>query len=382
MGWRAAIADAVVETHDRIVGKTWRDAKRLCDSRVDDAKVAVQQTLRSFTELGTALLAAHSDGASLETTVSDTPGWSVLEELVATSAQLTNTMAADPLAHIVQGHRRFRRYAPRMLKALDIKAAPVAIPLVNATESIGGKVDRAKPTDFLRKNSKWHRNLKAQPEDDHRLWEVAVLFHLRDAFRSGDIWLGHSKRYADLKQVLVPISAVTTIPRLTMPQARWKKMKAKGEGYEAKDYLARMLNDGIGVKSPAERRKTAQAREGAAKRKAAREAKAEAEAEKQALEERYRKHRHARTQALLAGRSAAETAELLAGIDECLSNRFSRRHRKRWEEIGRAPTRVGELDRAAFGLIGTTLADMVLSRWGDPADTELEAFKAQELAAA
>ena len=165
-------------------------------------------------------------------------------------------------------------------------------------------------------------------------------------------------------------------------KARWKKMKAKGEGYEAKDYLARMLNDGIGVKSPAERRKTAQAREGAAKRKAAREAKAEAEAEKQALEERYRKHRHARTQALLAGRSAAETAELLAGIDECLSNRFSRRHRKRWEEIGRAPTRVGELDRAAFGLIGTTLADMVLSRWGDPADTELEAFKAQELAAA
>ena len=72
-----------------------------------------------------------ADGAPLETAVSDTPGWSALEELVATSAQLTNTMAADPLAHVVQGHRRFRRYAPRMLKALDIKAAPVAISLVS-----------------------------------------------------------------------------------------------------------------------------------------------------------------------------------------------------------------------------------------------------------
>lgn len=29
--WRAAIADTLVETHDRIVGKTWREAKRLCD---------------------------------------------------------------------------------------------------------------------------------------------------------------------------------------------------------------------------------------------------------------------------------------------------------------------------------------------------------------
>jgi uncharacterized coiled-coil protein SlyX len=31
--WRSAIADAVVESHDRIVGKTWREAKRVCDAR-------------------------------------------------------------------------------------------------------------------------------------------------------------------------------------------------------------------------------------------------------------------------------------------------------------------------------------------------------------
>ena len=38
----------------------------------------------------------------------------------------------------------------------------------------------------------------------HRLWEVAVLCHLRDAFRSGDIWLAHSRRYGDLKDALGP----------------------------------------------------------------------------------------------------------------------------------------------------------------------------------
>ena len=42
---------------------------------------------------------------------------------------------------------------------------------------------------------------------DTRLWEVAVLFHLRDAFRSGDVWLLHSRHYGDLKQVLVPMIA-------------------------------------------------------------------------------------------------------------------------------------------------------------------------------
>ena len=36
-----------------------------------------------------------------------------LEDLVATASELTDTMAADPIAHVVQGYHRFRRYAPR-----------------------------------------------------------------------------------------------------------------------------------------------------------------------------------------------------------------------------------------------------------------------------
>ncbi len=49
------------------------------------------------------------------------------------------------------------------------------------------------------------------------MWEVAVLFHLRDAFRSGDIWLAYSKRYADLKQALIPVAATKSVPRLAVP---------------------------------------------------------------------------------------------------------------------------------------------------------------------
>jgi hypothetical protein len=44
-----------------------------------------------------------------------------------------------------------------------------------------------------------------------------VLFHLRDAFRSGDVWLAHSRRYADLKQALVPMAEVRATLRLAVP---------------------------------------------------------------------------------------------------------------------------------------------------------------------
>ena len=44
-----------------------------------------------------------------------------------------------------------------------------------------------------------------------------MLFRIRDAFRSGDIWLAHSRCYADLKRALVPIEATKSTPKLTVP---------------------------------------------------------------------------------------------------------------------------------------------------------------------
>jgi hypothetical protein len=95
--WHAGIADAVVETHDRIVGKTWQDAKRLCDTRIADAKSALHDTLRSFKTLGAALLEAKGDEASLDVATEMSCGWLQLEDLVATTAELTDTMTLSPM---------------------------------------------------------------------------------------------------------------------------------------------------------------------------------------------------------------------------------------------------------------------------------------------
>ena len=216
--WRSALADAVVETHDRIVGKTWREAKSRCDARADDAKAALKDTLQSFATLGSALLEAHDDRASLEEAVGNAGGWVSLKGLIATAAQLTDTLAADPLAHVGHGYHRFRRYAPRMLRTLDIRAAPVAEPLLAASTIIAGtETTEILPLAFLRRGSKWLRHLNADGGDAGRLWEVAVLFHLRESFRSGDVWLAHSRRFGDLKEALVPGEVARATPTLAMP---------------------------------------------------------------------------------------------------------------------------------------------------------------------
>ena len=214
--WQAVVADAVVETHDRIVGKTYRTAKRLCEARIADEKNAVRQTLRSFVEIGGALIMAQDDGIVLNEVIAEQAGWDGFRKLVAMASKLTDTMADDPLNHVAQGYNRFRRYTPRMLRLLDIQAAPVTQPLLMAVQMLCDGGATARPVTFLRHRSKWQRLLKVRP-DDARLWETAVLFHLRDAFRAGDIWLKPSRRYADLKQVLVPAYVVANTARLAVP---------------------------------------------------------------------------------------------------------------------------------------------------------------------
>ena len=209
--WQAAISDAIVETHDRIVGRTWREAKRLADARIDDAQASIRDTLLSFKDMGTSLLAAHGDNQPLEPVIQ----WPELESLVAVAGKLTSTMAADPIAHVTGGWGRFRRYAPRMLRVLEIEAAPVCAHLLKTAHLIRDKTaGHDQPKGFLRKTSKWHRHLKA---DDIKMWEVAVFFHLRDSFRSGDIWLAHSERFGDQSKSLVPASALPTNTRLAVP---------------------------------------------------------------------------------------------------------------------------------------------------------------------
>lgn len=68
----------------------------------------MRETFCSFNDLGTALLEAKGDDTSLDAATEAACGWARLESMVATAAELTDTKAADALAHVVHGHHRFR----------------------------------------------------------------------------------------------------------------------------------------------------------------------------------------------------------------------------------------------------------------------------------
>ena len=65
----------MVETHDRIVGRTYREAARACESQLGDETTAVREALRAFADLGSALIGARDTGEALDAVIADGPGW-------------------------------------------------------------------------------------------------------------------------------------------------------------------------------------------------------------------------------------------------------------------------------------------------------------------
>ena len=104
-------------------------------------------------------------------------------------------------------HSHLRRYLPAFLK-LPFKAEPGTQPLLRAIE-IARRLDEAgeralpkdAPTDFI--PAAW-RNSYTQPDGrvDKRLWDIALALSVRDALRSGDLFLPESRHHVSFANLI------------------------------------------------------------------------------------------------------------------------------------------------------------------------------------
>jgi len=107
-----------------------------------------------------------------------------------------------------------------LVETLDIRGNEASKPItaaIDALKSLNDKNSRASdghlPITFVR--PKWRSHLVKNL--DRKTWETALLFSLRDSFRSGDLWLKSGRRYGQLSNNLVPIESVRSNNLLSVP---------------------------------------------------------------------------------------------------------------------------------------------------------------------
>ena len=214
--WRAMICDAILETHDRIVGKLFSSCKRMRDKQLVDQKKLAQETLSSFEILSKKLLKAHADNGAIVDVVQD-PGQ--LETLMLNAQFLTKKIGSNPLEFVLEGYPKFRRYTQRMLQKITFKGNQASESLLEAIDLLRefNQSDKPKekhlPSNFA--NTQWKKKLGRKP--DRKTWETAILFTVRDSLRSRDIWVSDSKVYRDTKQQLLPVYQAERTLSLPIP---------------------------------------------------------------------------------------------------------------------------------------------------------------------
>lgn len=212
----ATVTDEIIELHDRIIGRIIRTAQNKHNQATLASRSTVTAMLRLHSKLGETLIQAKDNGedpfAAIETAI----GWESLTTSIAHAKELTRPALEDHLALVSTHFTTLRRYTPTFLAALDLHAAPAAQDLLAAINVIrtlnntgARKLPDDAPTSFIR--TRWKplvftntgTDTSTGTGLDRGFYEFCALAELKNALRSGDMWVIGSRQFRDFDDYLL-----------------------------------------------------------------------------------------------------------------------------------------------------------------------------------
>ncbi|MBG6240173.1 TnpA family transposase [Mycetocola sp. CAN_C7] len=159
-------------------------------------------------KLGDALIEARENGEDPFAAIDTAIGWESLAESTAQAKELTRPANEDHLALVSAHFTTLRRYTPAFLAVLDLQAAPAAQDLLAAINVIrtlnatgARKIPDDAPTSFIR--SRWKPLVFTVTGTDRGFYEFCALTELKNALRSGDMWVTGSRQFRDFDDYLL-----------------------------------------------------------------------------------------------------------------------------------------------------------------------------------
>jgi len=208
---RSTLIDEIIDLHDRFMGTRFSKAKRKHSDRFQESGKAINDKVRLYSRIGRALLEAKQSGGDPFAAIEAIIPWEVFSKSITEAETLAQPEDFDFLSLIGDGFNQLRRYTPTLLEAFTMKAAPSAQELLAGVEVLKGmnerqarKVPDDAPTSFVRK--RWESLVHTPDGLDRRFYELCVLSELKNALRSGDIWVQGSRQFKDFEEYLLPVS--------------------------------------------------------------------------------------------------------------------------------------------------------------------------------
>ncbi len=205
----ATVTDELVDLHDRIMIKLFSAAKNKHQQDFQKQGKAINDKVRLYSKVGRALVEAKESGGDPYAAIEAILPWSDFAHSVTEAGQLAQPESFDHLSLVGEQYSTLRRYTPEFLDVLKLKAAPAAQAVLDAVEVLrkmnatgARKVPDGAPTSFIK--TRWKSLVFTDEGYDRRFYEICALSELKNALRSGDIWVQGSRQFRDFEEYLLP----------------------------------------------------------------------------------------------------------------------------------------------------------------------------------
>ncbi|NPS41510.1 Tn3 family transposase [Pseudomonas aeruginosa] len=214
----ATVIDELVDLHDRILVKLFSGAKHKHQQQFQKQGKAINDKVRLYSKIGQALLEAKESGSDPYAAIEAVIPWDEFTESVSEAELLARPEGFDHLHLVGENFATLRRYTPALLEVLELRAAPAAQGVLAAVQTLREmnadnlrKVPADAPTAFIK--PRW-KPLVITPEGlDRRFYEICALSELKNALRSGDIWVKGSRQFRDFDDYLLPAEKFAALKR-------------------------------------------------------------------------------------------------------------------------------------------------------------------------
>jgi len=205
----ATVTDEIIGLHDRIIGRFFNAAKHKHQEKFQESGKAINDKVRLYERIGQALIDARQTGGDPFAAIEAVIPWDVFAASVTEARKLAQPEDFDFLPRIGESYATLRRYAPEFLNVLTLHAAPTAKDILDAIEVLRAmnagnarKVPAEAPIRFVKK--RWEKLVIINEGIDRRYYELCALSELKNALRSGDIWVRGSRQFKDFNEYLIP----------------------------------------------------------------------------------------------------------------------------------------------------------------------------------
>jgi hypothetical protein len=211
----ATVTDEIIDLHDRIIGKLFNAAKNKHQQQFQASGKAINDKVRMYGRIGQALIEAKQSGSDPFAAIEAVMPWDAFAASVTeaqssrgrrTSISCTASAKATPRCAATRRSSSAcsscgPRPPPRVLDAIEV--------LRGMNSDNARKVPADAPTAFIK--PRWAKLVMTDDGIDRRYYELCALSELKNALRSGDVWVQGSRQFKDFDDYLVPVEKFATL---------------------------------------------------------------------------------------------------------------------------------------------------------------------------